>query len=156
MIDGRGNRLELACNMLQRHEVDIALLTETKLNGKHTVSSYGYDIFATKCKNQHQGGVAIIARTNKNWHLEGFQRYGSNVIKCILVYGKKRITIIGAYIPPSEENLETIRFIDEAMVNVREEQTIMLGDLNVNFSTPSTKREDEIVDAIKTYNMNQV
>ena len=41
IVDGRGNRLELACRELQRHGVDIAVVTETKLCGFHTVSSFG-------------------------------------------------------------------------------------------------------------------
>ena len=42
IVDGRGNRLEMACHKLSRHNVDIAVIKETKLNGYHTVSSYGY------------------------------------------------------------------------------------------------------------------
>ena len=66
IMDGRGNRLELICHKVERHGIDIAILMETKLNGYHTVSSYGYSIMATKCSNQHQGGVAILARQNVN------------------------------------------------------------------------------------------
>ena len=70
IVDGRGNRLEMACHELSRHNVDIAVITETKLNGYHTVSSYVYSIVATKTTNQHQGGVAITFRQNRNWHME--------------------------------------------------------------------------------------
>ena len=60
IVDGRGNRLELACERLQQLEIDIPILTETKLCGRHTIRSYGYNIIATKCANQNQGGVAIV------------------------------------------------------------------------------------------------
>ena len=48
IVDGRGNKLELACKTLRRLGLDIVVLTETKLNGYHTVSSYGFSIVATK------------------------------------------------------------------------------------------------------------
>ena len=44
IVDGRANRLELACKRLQRQGIDIGVLTETKVNGFHTVSAYGYHI----------------------------------------------------------------------------------------------------------------
>ena len=71
IIDGRGNRLELACKTLKDNDVDIGILIETKLNGKHTVSSYGYNIAATYCTSKNKGGVAIAVREYKYWHLEG-------------------------------------------------------------------------------------
>lgn len=51
IIDDPGNRLEMACNRLTRHGIDIAIFTETKLNEFHPASAYGYSIVATKCKN---------------------------------------------------------------------------------------------------------
>ena len=153
ILDGRGNRLEMACRTLQRHGVDIALLTETKLNGRHTGMSYGYEIMSTKCSNQHQGGVALIAQSNQHWHLEGFERFGSNVVKSTLVHDDRRTTIIGAYLPPSDQNLENIRHLDKAMTNVKPENTILLGDLNINYHKPRDARADEIVDGLKTYDL---
>ena len=64
IIDGRGNRLELACKEVASYGIDIGILTETKLNGFHTFNSYGYQITVTKCENQHQGGVALIHKEN--------------------------------------------------------------------------------------------
>ena len=65
IMDGRGSRLQIACHEMERHGLDIVLLTETKLSGRHTTHSYGYDIIATKVTNQNQGGVAIISRQHK-------------------------------------------------------------------------------------------
>ena len=53
LIDGRGNRLELACRELEEHNVDVCIVTETKLNGYHTINLYGYNITAAKCDNVH-------------------------------------------------------------------------------------------------------
>ena len=76
IIDGRSNRLEMACWSLDRHNVDICFLTETKLNGLHTSATYGYDVVATKCRNPHQGGVALVSRKSSNWHLEDTRAIG--------------------------------------------------------------------------------
>ena len=34
---GRGNRLEMVCKKLQRQELDVCMLTETKLCGYHII-----------------------------------------------------------------------------------------------------------------------
>lgn len=156
IVDGRGNRLEMACNRLLRHGVDIAVLTEAKLNGFHTSSAYGYNIVATKCKNQHQGGVALLYRANETWHIEDAITFGQNVVKAILVHDNKRTVIVGVYIPPSEVDLTTIKYLDEAVMNVDTERLLILGDLNVNLEAPKDDRTTEIVDAIGTYGLQNL
>ena len=148
VVDGRSSRLEMACNKLQRLNIDIALLTETKLNGYHTVHSYDYDIVATKCTNQHQGGVALLYRKNSNWHIKSPQTFGSNIIKCTLVHAEERTVIVGMYIPPSEENMNTIRELDQALNNVDVKNLVLLGDFNVSYNFPKDDRAINIVDSI--------
>ena len=62
IIDGRSSRLQLACEQLRRYNLDLAVLAEAKLNGTHATKWASYEILATKCTNQHQGGVAIAAK----------------------------------------------------------------------------------------------
>ena len=123
-----------------------------KLNGIHTLFSYRYDIVTIKCTNQHQGGVAIIARRSRNWHLEDIERFGPNVIKTTLVYDNKRMKIIGAYIPLSEVNLKTNHHIEKAMINEDLLSCILVGDFNVNYALPKDERMEKIVDSLQTYN----
>jgi hypothetical protein len=156
LVDGRGNRLELACKAILRHGVDLCIATETKLNGFHTSAAYGYNIVATKCTNQHQGGVAILYRKNRNWHVESEQAFGPNVIRATLVHEGKRTTIVGAYIPPSEQDMTTMRHIDDAMRNIDIERAIILGDLNINLQQPKDERSTEIVEGIETYGLRDV
>ena len=156
IIDGRQGRLEMICKTLQRHEIDIGVLTETKLNGIHTINSYGYSIMASKGSNGHQGGVAFVVRENKHWHVEGFKTYGANVIKCTLVHHDKRTILIGIYIPPSDVTLESTSYLDEALRNESAENTVVLGDFNVNFDDPKDDRQSEIVDAILTYDLRNL
>ena len=157
IMNGRGNRLELACECLRRHNIDVAVLTETKLNGKHTERAYGYNIVASKCPNVHQGGVAVVYKDSKNWHIESPTFYDSNVLRCVLVHERQRTTIVCVYIPPSETSLETIKNVDTALHNVNIDNTIILGDLNVNYANPSNATRDiNIVDALDTYQMKSV
>ena len=104
IVDRKGNGLELACNQLSGCNMDICILTETKLNDKHTTKSSGYNIISAKSKNIHQGGISIVNKTdnNNNWHLEGTKVFGQNVTKSTLVHNDQRTTIIGAYLPPSK------------------------------------------------------
>ena len=101
IISVRGNRLELACSTLQKKNVDIAILTETKLNGFHTVNSFGYQIWASKCNNINQGGIALVHKESDNWHLEGIKMINQNILQGTLIFGNKRFNIIGTYSPPS-------------------------------------------------------
>lgn len=156
IVDGRGNRLELACNRLKRIGVDIAIITETKLNGYHSTSAYGYSIVATKCENQHQGGVALLYRPSQDWHIENERAFGPNVMKATLVHEDRRTTIIGVYFPPSEEDMTTMMHLEMARENVEADRTIILGDLNVNLKSPRNDREQEIVEALGTDGLRDI
>ena len=149
--DGRGGNIEMACRELQKLEMDLVMVTETKFsNGQHTSMAFGYEIFATNCHNRNQGGVAILARKHHLWHVEDVERWGTNVIKCALVFGASRKTIVGVYIPPSEEDMSTIQYLDEALTNVDLRETIIMGDLNINYEKPKDERSDRIAEALKS------
>ena len=115
--------------------MDLALLMETKLvKDLHTLGGYGYTVCATESKNTHQGGVALCQYTDaKDWHIEGVKRFGPNVIGAILVSENWRRSILGAYIPPSEEDGKTLDLIEAAANKLRSNSLILLGDdLNVD------------------------
>mmetsp|Transcript_5724 Transcript_5724/g.8521 ORF Transcript_5724/g.8521 Transcript_5724/m.8521 type:complete len:1130 (+) Transcript_5724:164-3553(+) len=138
IIDGRNSRLNQAIRCLKQMNVDIGILTETKLsNDMYTKSFLGYRVVATKMEG-NTGGVALVYRDRAGWGLESTICYGPNVIRSTLVAGDKRKYIIGVYIPPSEENGKTLDFIREAVESVPNSRwpIIMLGDLNVNLKEP--------------------
>ena len=151
IMDGRGSRLQLAYRQMQLHDLDIVILTEAKLNGNHSINAFGYDIMATKTIKKNQGGVAIISRKSRDWHLEGGERFGPNVIKTTLVHKGLRIRIIGAYIPPSEEDLQTTRYIDQALTNENPDKCILLGDFNLDYHNPRNNRTEKITESLRTY-----
>jgi exonuclease III len=134
IMHGGNNRLNQALRCMRMMNMDLGILTETKLtDGRHTRAAEGFDVVATKAKNKHQGGVAIFYRTDKNdkWVIEGTKCFGPNVIRATLVSGRKRWLIIGAYIPPSETDGSTLNYIQSA-AHEANNPIILLGDLNVN------------------------
>ena len=156
IIDGRSNRLELASWNLERHNIDICFLTETKLNGYHTSSTYGYDVIATKCSNPHQGGVALLYRKSKEWHLEDTKTIGDNIIRTTLVSRAGRIILIGVYRPPSEEDLKTIHQLDETLKGTENSKLIIMGDLNVKLDKPKNHIQEEVTNALQSYNLRDI
>lgn len=153
ILDGRGDRLELACQRLARHNLDIALVTETKLCGFHTTCAYRFNIHATRCGNQHQGSVALLVAHRPEWHVEGVQQFGANVISCTLVHDAQRTRILGVYRPPSDDELHTVQDLDRAMDGGRWEDTIALGDINVNLRCPCLQEDKDVAEAIASYDL---
>jgi hypothetical protein len=127
------------------------------IKGRHTQACEGYEIVSTEAKNQHQGGVALVFKKSELFSVEGTRSFGPNVISTTLVSGRKKWTIIGAYIPPSEVDCCTIEFIQAEAANAcPEHPTILLGDLNVDFAKTSNIRQYEtaaLVDALGLYNL---
>ena len=118
--------------------MDVGFLTETKLStDKHTKSQDGYMVTAMKVAGR-TGGVALVHRQPEGWGLESTRIFGENVIKTTLVCGRQRKILIGAYIPPSEEDGRTLECIQQARDLVRNLNwpIILLGDFNVDLDNP--------------------
>ena len=138
IIDGRTNRLNAALRCMQQMNVDVGLLTETKFhNDMFTKGAEGYTVTGTITEG-NAGGVALIHRTQKGWGLESTRTFGPNVIRTTLVSGQRRWHIIGVYIPPSEENGETLDLLTQAYESIHNPNwpVILLGDLNVDLQNP--------------------
>lgn len=163
ILAGGSNRLEQVLRCIKIMNIDIAVLTETKLqDNKHTTNCEDYTIVSTNAISKYQGGVALCYRTSKDYCIEGTRTFGPNVIQTTLVSGKKRWRIVGAYIPPSETNGETLDFIQAGTTTTSKIPLILLGDFNVNISTNANHqlndRQMETIGIISTlglYNLNQ-
>ena len=152
IIDGRRNRLNAALRCMKQMNVDIGLLTETKLsNDRYTKSAEGYRVEGTKA-DIGKGGIALVYRDSKAWGLESTRTYGPNVIKTTLVSGQRRWYIIGAYIPPSEIDGATLDCIQQAKdaANNSRWPTIMLGDFNVDIEKPEGNSNEGVERRLET------
>jgi hypothetical protein len=70
-----------------------------------------------------------------------------NVLTFQLVMGGVRFYVMGAYIPPADTTgVDDLRAAwDKCPVNCH---PLLLGDLNINFGSPRSKREEIIVDLL--------
>jgi len=120
---------------MREMNVDLGILTETKLyHTKYSNKSCeGYLVKAIVTERM-KGGVALFyKRDSKGWSVESTKFFGPNIIRATLVSGHKHWTIIGAYIPPSDDG-KTLDWITQAWVSRPNHHwpTILLGDLNVD------------------------
>ena len=114
--------------------IDVAILTETKLTTHHIIKSSGYDLTITEARSNSIGGVALCVRESPWFHVEGTKTHGHNVVSTQLVSGRKRWLLIGIYIPPSETDGSTIQNISSAARDAEKYKIpiLLMGDLNVD------------------------
>ena len=156
---GRYSNLNVALRTMHQMRIDLGILTETKIdNDMYTRDCCGYTVFATHAKSQFQGGVALFYQTeNSRWCVEGEMAHGPNVISCVLVSGDRRWNLLGVYIPPSEDDGETMNFVTEA-IRYRGSRYpyILLGDLNVDLDRLEDIRGDTIAAHLALYDFKDV
>lgn len=152
ICSGRKGRLELALRAAAQMNLDLGILTETKLtDGIYTRNSSGYQVVATDAPSKHQGGIALFYRESEYWQVESLVKHGPNVISFELVSGRRRTPMIGGYIPP--DDLTTLPHISAALTRFSghrdAKRLVFLGDLNVDLSSPSRDaRSTSIVDCM--------
>jgi hypothetical protein len=133
--NGRAGNLEGPLRAMNKMDMDIVLLTETKLtNDQHTKRAFEYDVVATKARSKTKGGVVLIHRESMYWTVESVKHFGSDVISFQLATGQKRYSCVGGYTPPKDELI--IESIGKAFDRVPKRPIILPGDLNVNLNNP--------------------
>ena len=91
IMHGGGSRFTLALKALLHMNIDVAVLTETKLaEDTYTKGAYGYTVYATDNQHAKQGGVALIIKDSNKFTIKGVKKFGINVITAILVSGNKK------------------------------------------------------------------
>jgi hypothetical protein len=111
--DSRNLNLEAVLRACEQMRIDVGVLTETRLStDRYKRSAYGYTVFATQTTHTNQGGIALIFTNSFYFQIESQQKHGPNVISFILVTGKRRYPMIGAYIPPHDTT--TLHYISKA------------------------------------------
>lgn len=114
---GGGNNMNMALRAMAGMRIDLGFFFETKLpHSLFTHEAEGFSVVATQANSYSQGGVALFYRPNeRSWSLEGIRGHGPNVISATLVTGRRRWTILGVYIPPSDDSGITLTSIGEAV-----------------------------------------
>ena len=144
--DGGCNNLNVALQSMQQMRINLGVFTETKLDhDMYTRHCCGYEILSTKAASRHQGGVALFWRSKSfGWDIEGVHCFGPNVIWCLLVSGNCRWTLVGAYIPPSEDDGSTLSSISQAIQMTHHAPIIFFGDINVDLQRVVSDRDCHI------------
>ena len=159
IMNAGGNNLNMALRAMKQMRMDFGLFTETKLNHeKYTKNCFGFQVYATKVTNVHQGGVALFYRPDSQLvTIESLCCHGPNVISCLVVSGHRRWNLIGSYIPPSENNGETLRCIGEAVRTRCHHPIVFLGDINVDLQADSfSERNEDIATAFALLGLEDV
>jgi hypothetical protein len=150
IISGGGSQLYMALRAMAQMRVELGVFCETKLtNDMYPRECCGYSVFATQAKSHSQGGVALFYRSNASqWTIEGTRTHGPNVLSCSLVTGSRRFSLLCVYIPPSEDDGETLTYLEEAVRTRCNHPIILLGDLNINLPRPIDDRSEDIATAL--------
>lgn len=88
ITNARNACLNAAICCMKEMQVDILVLTETKLHHDRYKKLYdGYNVVVVET-DKRKSGIALVYRASPDgWTLEGIQKIGCNVIKTILVSG---------------------------------------------------------------------
>jgi hypothetical protein len=150
----RGAGLAAAAKGLCQMGVGCCVLTETKLTDDQylrTVS--GYRVILSKGTSPQQGGVALLwEEGHQDFEVEAVTIASPNLLTFQLVTGEERYFVMGAYIPPADTTgVDDLRVAWAACpTNCK---PLLLGDLNIDFRTLRTEREEIIADFLDDINV---
>jgi hypothetical protein len=155
---GRRAGLAAAAKGLRQMGVGCAVLTETKLtDDQYPRFVQGYHVIVSRATSPQQGGIALLWRESENmgFLVEAVSIVSPNVLTFQLVTGGVRFFVMGAYIPPADTTgVDDLRDAwDKCPANCK---PLLLGDLNINFGSPRSEREEIIVDLLDEINLANI
>lgn len=149
IIHHGAGRIYQCLHQMDEMNFDFGILTEVKVTAttRLPTSYMGYRIACSgENGSNNQGGVLLFYKDDPNrFSVESVKAYGPNVISFVLVSGNKRWTVVGVYIPPTENDGCTLRQIGLAFHDARDMELLLAGDINVDLrQTAYTARDNEI------------
>jgi hypothetical protein len=150
--------LAAAAKGLRQMGVGCAVLTETKLtNDRYPRFVQGYHMIALRAMSPQQGGIALLWRESENlgFLVEAVSIVSPNILTFQLVTGGVCFFVMGAYIPPADmTGVDDIRDAwGKCPANCK---PLLIGDSNINFGSPCSEREENIVDLIEEINLANI
>ncbi len=114
-------------------------------------------MIALRAASPQQGGIALLWKESENlgFLVESVSIVSPNVLTFQLVTGGVRFFVMGAYIPPADTTgVDDLRNAwDKCPANCK---PLLLGDLNINFGSPRSEREEIIVDLLDEINLANI
>jgi hypothetical protein len=150
----RGAGLAAVTKGLRQMGVGCCVLTETKLtDDRYSRTVSGYRVISSKAMSPQQGGVALLwEEGHQDFKVEAVTIASPNLLTFQLVTGEERYFVMGSYIPPADTT-----GVDDLRVAWAARPTnckpLLLGDLNINFRTLQTEREEIIADFLDKINV---
>lgn len=147
--DGRGGKMHHVARCLNNHNVDIAILTETKLERPSTQLIGNYQFAHAPPPKTCTGGVSLAYRTDDSrFSVEGVECLENIVVFSLLTAQNLRVLVIGVYIPPGnpavcEETGDKVNTILKKYP--RNSPRIILGDLNSNPHRQPLRPQDVVM-----------
>jgi hypothetical protein len=134
--------------------VGCAVLTKTKLtDAQYPKHVEGYHVIVLKAMSPQQGGVALLwTAGHQDFEFEAVKTTSPNLLMFQLITGGVRFFVIGAYIPPAD----TTGVDDLCAAWATCPLTckpLLLGDLNIDFGSSQTSREEAIADLLDDINL---
>jgi hypothetical protein len=146
--------LAAAAKGLRQMGVGCAVLTETKLIGtRYPKHVEGYHVIASKATSPQQGGIALLwTAGHQDFEVKVVKIASPNVLTFQLVMGGVQFFVIGAYIPLADTmGVNDLRATWTTCPSTC--KLLLLGDLNINFGSPRTGREEDIADLLNKMNL---
>jgi hypothetical protein len=139
---------------LRQMEVGCAVLTKTKLtDAQYPKHVEGYHVMASKATSPQQGGIALLwTAGHQDFEVEAVKITSPNVLTFQLIMEGVQFFVIGAYIPPADTTgVDDLRAAWAPCPLTC--KPLLLGDLNINFESPRTSREEAIADLFDDINL---
>jgi hypothetical protein len=110
-------------------------------------------VIASKATNLQQGEIALLwTAEHRDFEVEAVKIASPNVLTFQLVRGGVQFFVMGAYIPPTD-TME-VDNLCAAWANCPTDcKLLLLGDLNINFGSLRTEREETIADLLDKINL---
>jgi hypothetical protein len=109
-------------------------------------------VIASKATSPQQGGIALLwTAGHQDFEVEAVKITSPNVLTFQLITEGVHFFVIGAYIPPADTT-GVDDFCAAWATCPSTCKPLMLGDLNINFGSPQTSREEAIADLLDDIN----
>ena len=136
-VQGISNKLTEVVSEIEKNQIDIAVVTETKKKGHGSENLGCYDMFYSGVsKDQRaQQGVAILVRKGLRKSITSWEAVSPRIIKINLTLHSHKVTLIGVYgvnddaqIAVKDQFFEQLN--DEVLQVGTTREVIVIGDLN--------------------------
>jgi hypothetical protein len=134
--------------------VGCAVLTKTKLtDAQYPKHVEGYHVIGSKVTSPQQGGIGLLWKAgHQDFEVEAVKITSPNVLTFQLITGGVQFFAIGACIPPADTTgVDDLRAAWATCPSTC--KPLLLGDLNIDFGSPRTSREEAIADLLDNINL---